>query len=396
MLLTTLLPISLFLATIHATPVPKDCTTTPPNCKDILLPISAAAENTLYPAYPNLTTSKAFLQYLGSLANATTSPLPVNGTWNISVTYCEPVVKVQGREDTIQLLLHGVAYTKSYWSGIGFQHPDFESEYSWTAHANSQGYATIAMDNLGNGDSSRPDPLNIVQSPLQLAIIRQIMISLRAGSLPSISKPFKKIIFGTHSYGSILGRALATVFPTSGADAYVLTATSNKLAGFGNVPATFQAASASVRDPKRYSILPNGYLSPSPEGLRQTVYSFDGDFDPRLLAFDQRGPHTFAIGELAAQRTATPSNFTGPVLVLTGRYDTIVCGTGNITNDIATRTGDCGVGPTSNPAGTRELFPVASPFDTYIPDHTGHDLTLHYSAPESFGAVHAWLESAGF
>ncbi|KAH8660715.1 hypothetical protein BGZ60DRAFT_344848, partial [Tricladium varicosporioides] len=322
--------------------------------------------------------------------------LPVSGTWNISVTYCEPTVNVEGRGDTIQLLLHGVAYTKSYWSGIGFPHPNFESEYSWTAHANSQGYASIAMDNLGNGDSSHPDPLNIVQSPLQLAIIKQIITSLRTGSLPLISKPYKKIIFGTHSYGSILGRTLATVFPTSGADAYILTATSNNLAGFGSVPATFEAVSANIRDPKRYSTLPNGYLSPSPEGLRQTVYSSDGDFDPKLLKFDQRGPHTFAIGELAGRSSNTPSNFTGPVLVLTGRHDTIVCGTGNVTKDIATGAGDCGVGQTSNHAGMRKLFPMASPFDTYIPDHTGHDLTLHYSAPESFGAVHAWLESAGF
>jgi len=79
-------------------------------------------------------------------------------------------------------------------------------------------------------------------------------------------------------------------------------------------------------------------------------------------------------------------------MVLTGRYDSIVCGVGNFTKSVP----DCGEGKTSNPAMTKVLFPKARDFTTYIPDRTGHDITTHFSAGESFGAAHQWLEDAGF
>ncbi|PVH70668.1 hypothetical protein DL98DRAFT_436573 [Cadophora sp. DSE1049] len=319
----------------------------------------------------------------------------VSGTYQISVTYCQPTVKVPGRENTIQMLLHGVAYTKSYWSGIDYRSPDFPNEYSWVATARSQGYATLAIDNLGNGKSEHPDPINVVQPPLQIEIMRQIIHGLRKRSLPQISKSYKKVVFATHSYGSILGRALATLYPTDGADAYVLTAASGNLTGIMAAVGVFQGRSANVVDSLRFGSLPSGYLAASAKGIRDAVYSYDSEFDAGVLAFDQTSPHNFVAGELAgdAPNGLNPSKFTGPVFVLTGRYDQIACGVGNFTAKQAY----CGAGKASNPyMYTKPLFPKASKFDVYVADHTGHDITLHYSAQENFGVVHEWLESVGF
>ena len=44
------------------------------------------------------------------------------------------------------------------WTGDGF-----EEQYSWVAAASKAGYPTLAIDRLGNGDSSHPDPLLTVQ-----------------------------------------------------------------------------------------------------------------------------------------------------------------------------------------------------------------------------------------
>jgi len=281
---------------------------------------------------------------------------------------------------------------QTYWSGINYPHPTFDHEYSWVSHALSQGYATLAIDNLGNGDSSHPDPVQVVQKPLQVEVMREIIRRLRDGSLPSIPRSYQKIVFVSHSYGSIIGRSLATVYPNDGADTYVLTGAAANLTGLQGAIASFQLQPASIIDPDRFSGLLPGYAGVSATGLRETCYSGDGDFDPNVLAWDLASPHFLAVGELATLPSEIASNFTGPVMVLTGRYDQVACGKGNIELENV----DCGVGPTSNPGMMQSLFPKALRFDSYTPDYTGHDLNTHFSAPESFGVAHQWLESNGF
>ena len=222
--------------------------------------------------------------------------------------------------------------------------------------------------------------------------MREIMLRLRSGSLTTISPKFSKVVFVTHSYGSILGRGLATLYPTDGANAYILTATSSNLTGINAAVGNFSARAASAVSGPRFESLAPGYLSVSTQGFRNAVYALAGDFDPRLLAWDLKLPHILAVGEIAGPISTAVSDFTGPVMVLTGRLDQIVCGGG----DISAVIGHCGVGRTSNPDMTRTFFPKVSQFESYIPDKTGHDLNSHYSAPESFGAAHAWLTNVGF
>jgi pimeloyl-ACP methyl ester carboxylesterase len=202
------------------------------------------------------------------------------------------------------------------------------------------------------------------------------------------------VILGTHSYGSVLGRSLATLHPTTGADAYILTALITNETGISDALATFQARAASQANPFEFSSLPQGYVSITTPPIRDSLYSYPSDFSAGILAYDQVLPHIFAAGEVIAQAPleTSPSNFTGPVMVVTGRYDQIVCGVGNFTKEVA----DCGIGETSIPAGTKVFFPKASNFKAYVPDHTGHNLNTHFSAGETFGAVHQWLEGAGF
>jgi len=76
-----------------------------------MLPIKAAANNTDLPPYPESTEPGVLYKYLAFNASAL-PPVFVSGTFNISALYCEPSVKVKGREGTIQLLLHGLTATK--------------------------------------------------------------------------------------------------------------------------------------------------------------------------------------------------------------------------------------------------------------------------------------------
>ena len=84
--------------------------------------------------------------------------------------------------------------------------------------------------------------------------------------------------------------------------------------------------------------------------------------------------------------------FSGPVLVVTGREDATFCSL-----DIPLLThADCGEGDTSLPALVGELYPKASPFSYAIIESTGHDLNCHFSVNKTLDRVHKFLSSNNF
>ena len=84
-----------------------------PICQDLTLHLNAEAQNFALPPYPPSTDAKAVGQYLSSFNSSVIKQnVTVSGTYAISATYCRPALDVPGREATIQLLLHGVGYTK--------------------------------------------------------------------------------------------------------------------------------------------------------------------------------------------------------------------------------------------------------------------------------------------
>jgi hypothetical protein len=188
---------------------------------------------------------------------------------------------------------------------------------------------------------------------------------------------------------------MATQYPNTkdGADAYILTASSTTLVGIQTAGGLFKPRAASVVTPSKFGHLPPAYVQMSPESVREIVYSLPGDYDPGMVAWDKMQPHVFAVGELATFKPNVTSEFEGPVMYLTGRTDPIVCDkAANITVSVP----DCGVGKTSNPGWSSVQFPKAQPFGVYVPDRSGHNLNLHYSAGESEGAVINFLDEAGF
>jgi pimeloyl-ACP methyl ester carboxylesterase len=153
----------------------------------------------------------------------------------------------------------GLKRSQEYWNGYNdAAAATFPGEYSWVAHAQSQGYSTLAIDNLGNGRSDHPDPVSIVQGSLQSSILQKVIQQLRAGSLQPIPK-YQKVIFASHSYGSILARLIAQFYPINGADAYVLNTTSNNLTGLNSFIAATHAQSASAVKPDDFAAFAPGY-----------------------------------------------------------------------------------------------------------------------------------------
>jgi pimeloyl-ACP methyl ester carboxylesterase len=110
-------------------------------------------------------------------------------------------------------------YTKSYWFGLYYS-----AENSWVSYAANEGYATLSIDRLGNGQSSKPDALT-AQVPLQVEILHLIIDTARSGSLPLpapyTGSSFNKTIVVGHSLGSVVVNSLNWRYP-AGVDATLL------------------------------------------------------------------------------------------------------------------------------------------------------------------------------
>ncbi len=134
----------------------------------------------------------------------------------------------------------------------------------------------------------------------------------------------------------------------------------------------------------KFAKLPPGYLALCDESVREAAF-YSGGYDPSLAQLDFANSAAMAVGELLIQSPGfTPAvGFLNPVLVVTGAEDAVLCNpkTGKPCDQILNE--------------TRTLFPDSREYGFYAPPNTGHDVVLHFSAPETFAVVHEWLDAVG-
>jgi pimeloyl-ACP methyl ester carboxylesterase len=78
---------------------------------------------------------------------------------------------------TVQLLVHGYSYARYYWD-----FPYQPETYSYVRRATAAGYATLAVDRLGDGWSSRPKGRRLTWRTAARTI-SHVVTALRNGSL---------------------------------------------------------------------------------------------------------------------------------------------------------------------------------------------------------------------
>ena len=236
------------------------------------VPIKISATNTkiLLDEPANQTVVNELIQELfeanSALVNKTNGgPYPVHATFAIDTTLCFPNTLVKaGQVRTVQVLSHGVGLDKSYW--------DIAPGYSYVDAAAAAGYATVAYNRLGVGNSDHPDAIQVVQSFTEVEILHGIVSLLRSGRLGS--RQFKSVIGVGHSYGSLLELAQTAKYPKD-VDAAVLTGFTYD---FSNLPLTVLAnnpAIASINDPAKFGGLSNGYVvHATPESIQLPFFRF--------------------------------------------------------------------------------------------------------------------------
>ncbi|KAI9730400.1 MAG: hypothetical protein M1834_005910 [Cirrosporium novae-zelandiae] len=371
-----------------------------PTCTDFMIPVTINASNkkvptTLTSALTTTLTSTTLSNLLNNLGDDLQNAL-VSGTYNISARYCAPETIIANRTSTIQLLVHGITYTKNYWSGDSF--PGYSgTTYSWIDHASRNGYPTLSIDRLGCGNSSHPDPTFVVQVPAQVEAHHQIIRALRSGTISELNnQSFSKIIYVGHSYGSVMGNTLSSRYPAD-ADALVLTGYTSALKpSIPGVVLTGGVIPAALVDTSTFGSLPLGYLATSSLSGRISLFMSPStsDWDQKIASYDWARQGTVTLGEAVSGLfiTDVAKNYTNPVFVLTGHEDQIFCGL----SLPALGTTNCGNGSQGYLGKTAELYPNARPFEYLDVPNTGHCLNFHYSANVSFEAAHGFLGRMGF
>ncbi|KLO15170.1 alpha/beta-hydrolase [Schizopora paradoxa] len=316
---------------------------------------------------------------------STSGTVNVSGTYSINAQLCVPPPGSQPatRNSTVQFLIHGIGFDKSYWD-----FPFDPANYSYVQAANKAGFTTFAIDRLGVGLSSKPDPILAVQLASHVEIVKQLTEKLRQGTtgFKGIAA-FEKVILVGHSFGSAISNTLVAEVPSI-ADGLVLTGYAHNATGLGPFFAANMFDRAKAVDPSRFASLPGGYLLPS-GGIygNELAFFHVGGFNQEVANLATKTTQTATIGELVtiAMGVLPAPGFKGPVLTITGQEDQPFCA------------GSCfGDGYPYIVGQDSQFWPASSNFTAHSPLNTGHGLNLHFSAPDSYAFIFDFLESNGF
>jgi len=255
----------------------------------------------------------------------------------------------------------------------------------WAAAA---GYNTFRYDRLGTGLSEHPkDAYNVVQASTDVAIAIKIISMLSTGAIGGHSGI--KVIGVGHSYGSAQLNYVTKVAPKSLAGVVLTGFSFNGTA----VPLYLTSAAyttASEVAPTRFSSsdLSSAYLltlGPQTTQLNFFYYPYYTTASAnRARATEQ--PVTQGVLFTFVALLGPAVEFTGSVYVVTGDKDWIFC------------TGNCYAVPQgATQASILDFvsagYPKASHFNTLIPANTGHSISVHTSAPETYKQIQTHLKS---
>lgn len=267
-------------------------------------------------------------------------------------TLCDP-----GNAETLQVLVHGASYARYYWD-----FPYQPERYSYVRDATERGYATLAVDRLGAGESDTPLFLK-ANTRNQAAAVHEI--------IQKFSDEYENVVYVGHSLGTITGwYQLATYHD---ADLFIATGATHYLnpSGVVRILSTIRPAGQL------------GYVTTAP-GQRDVFYDRDLA-DPAVIRKDEQLKSEFSSTELIFHGIpeyvlVSSRRIEVPTLVVVGSEDGLLCGTDNRV---------CENAETLERA---ERPKYGGPIDAYVEQGAGHDLALHTTAPRTNDAILDWID----
>lgn len=329
----------------------------------------------------------AIAQDRGTPCTPVTVPVTLAGqTGTMAATLCTP----KGAR-SLQILVHGHTYNRSYWDA-----PYEPDTYSYVRHANEAGYATLAVDRLGDGESWRPVSA-LTTYDNQVDTVHAFVVAAREGAF---GHAFDTITLVGHSYGSVTIMGVAGRYHD--VDALVVTGGGHQV-GYDHVATHYAPlVRPAVLDPKfAGSGYDPGYITPTDHG----VFVKKDNIEPELLELNETVlKDTGTVVELATLFVEFPKNETMlnlsreidiPVFTINGQDDPFFCQVGSALPPLG------GLNPLEAPPCTSDEALAAFEKRYYGPDATveahvipgtGHGLTIERTAPDGYAAMTDFID----
>ncbi|WP_166459420.1 alpha/beta hydrolase [Amycolatopsis pithecellobii] len=287
--------------------------------------------------------------------------------------YAELCVPADGAPTVVQVLLHGAIYNGTYWD-----FPYQPERYSYVDHMVSRGYATLNVDRIGNGRSTRPHSTR-VDLDSNAFVIHQLVTALRDGSL---GRPFERVVLAGHSYGTLVASRAAAVH--GDVDALILTSALHTTSPAGAAAMGGNIAAYAASQEPKFAHLDDGYKTSKP-GTRAEMLYLAENADPAVIALDEELKETVSFSEMAhLERWQTDDTTRGvavPTLVAVGDHDIVWCGPDAV---------DCSTAESVRAAEAKYYAPEAQ-LEVFVLRDSGHDLNLQLNSDVWFAAATDWL-----
>jgi pimeloyl-ACP methyl ester carboxylesterase len=273
----------------------------------------------------------------------------------------------------VMVLVPGATYNSAYWN-----FPYDPSVYNFRLAMNDAGYATMTVDRLGTGQSSKPLSTSLTSED-QAVAVHEVIAALRGGQLGGQS--FGTVIIGGHSLGStIVIYEAATYHDVNGV---LLTGVSHH-PNLVDLALLFATLYPAPLDPKfAGSGLDPGYLTTEP-GTREQDFDAPDHPDPGVVSTDEATKDVISATEapdaVAAVLLPLSISINVPVLLADGQHDPYFCGAGD----------DCSTAA-SLAASEAPYFSPAASLQTYVLPGSGHALNLAPNTQLYQQAIRSWL-----
>jgi pimeloyl-ACP methyl ester carboxylesterase len=302
------------------------------------------------------------------------------GRGKIFVELCLPA---GSPPSTALLLLAGATYSRRYWD---IRDPNGTNRYSFVKAALAAGYATVAVDRIGIGQSSHPPSaqLDIGQN---VNVTHQLVQALRSGDIawPGPDGSFDKVVLVGNSLGSVTSFLEASQFQD--VDGLVLTGATHR------PRAAAAAFLLSQLEPAnqlfRFRHLDPGYLTTRAGSRDDLFYAPSTAFDSRVVLADELTKETVTLPEFATAiaSLALPLDVRVPTFLLMGQLDSLFC---------SLTPGDGGSDCSSASALIAQEGPLYGAhvpcIEASVTPGAGHVVNAFFTAGSSYGAIIDFLD----
>ncbi|MCL2585226.1 MAG: alpha/beta hydrolase [Streptosporangiales bacterium] len=277
---------------------------------------------------------------------------------------------------TVQVLIPGATCSVGYWD-----FPYEPDRYSYVDALASAGYATLDINTLGVGDSSRP-PSALVAIESDASAVHQVIQAARNGAF---GPHFPRVIAVGHSMGTAVAWHEAAVYH----DIDGLIATGNvhlpSVTGASQGLADLYPADLDPRFAPDH--LDPRYLTTRP-GTRGPLFYNEADADPTVIALDERtkdvATYLYAGTYFAEDADADTARISVPVLLADGQDDHLMC-TGVAVTDCSSSSALL--------ASEAPYYTGTGCLSAYVLPSAGHDLNLSLNARSFFAEAVRWSDT---